>query len=109
MHMMHRLGWGFVFESVSGMILAMVLAMIMSFAVAPVLGSIESMTPSMVIAMISPMSICVLHCLGWKPGERGAIALGVAFGVAMFVFVQVYGVSCRRALRGDPEVRGKRA
>lgn len=107
MHMMHDLGWGFVLECVSGMILAMFLAMLMAFTVAPVLGSIESMIPSMVVAMLSPMSVCVLHLFGWSLGERGALALGGAFGVGMFVFVQVYGVSCRKALQWDLQARGE--
>lgn len=106
MHMMHGLGWGFMLDCASGMILAMLVATFMAFAVAPVLGSIESMTPSMVVAMLSPMSICVLELFGWSLGLRGCLALGGAIGVGMFVFVQIYGVSCRRALQRGLQARG---
>lgn len=107
MHMMHSLEWGFMLDCVGGMILGMLVAMLMAFAVAPLLGSIESMTPSMVVAMLSPMSICVLDLFGWSLGQRGCLALGGAFGVGMFVFVQVYGLSCRKAIRWGLHAQGE--
>jgi len=99
MHMVHKAGWGFLPECATGMILAMLVGMLMALAAAPLLGSIESMAPSMVASMLSPMAVCVLHLLGWKPAEEVCIALGVVFGVGMFAFVQVYGAHCRAIFR----------
>jgi hypothetical protein len=107
MHMMHEVGWGFVLECLSGMVLAMLLAMLMALAVAPVLGSIESMVPAMVISMLSPMSVSALDLFGVDSDAWVALVLGITFGVGMFAFVQAYGASCRAAFRRGATDRGR--
>lgn len=101
MHMVHQLEWPFIPTCLVGMVAAMLLQILMAFAAAPLLGSIESMVPSMIIAMISPMTICVLHLFGCESTWPMGAAIGAAFAVGMFVFIQLYGRSCRRAFITD--------
>jgi hypothetical protein len=98
MHHAHEVIGGFVFAMFLGMAAAMLVQMMLAFLVAPLLGSIESMAPSMVVAMISPMSVCALHLIGFEPLGGVCALVGAAFGAAMFVFTLAYGVRCRRAL-----------
>lgn len=98
MHWIHQLEWPFVPTCVFGMFGAMVVQTLMAFAAAPLLGSIESMVPSMIVAMVSPMTICVLHLFGCESTWAMAAVIGAAFAVVMFTLLQLYGRSCRRAL-----------
>jgi len=98
MHATHQLRWPFAVAGVLGMIAAMAVQTLMAYAVAPLLGSIESMVPSMVVGMISPLSVCALHGFGHEPGHAAAFAAGTVGGVAMCVFVRAYGTRVRRTL-----------
>jgi len=98
MHMVHRTDWPFGVCMLVGMVGAMAVQMLMSLCVAPVLGSIETMVPAMIVAMISPMSICSLHLVGYEPMGMSSAALGAVFGIGMFAFVRAYGAVCRRRL-----------
>lgn len=98
MHGMHQLGWNFAVTCVVGMAAAMAVQMLMAFCAAPLLGSIETMVPSMVVGMISPMSVCALHLFGREPDCIVAMFGGAAFGLAMFLFVEIYGVGVKRSL-----------
>lgn len=96
MHLVHYTDWPFAICMFVGMLAAMVVQMVMAVCVTPLLGSIEAMVPSMAIAMIAPMSVCLLHLVGRGPMGMQSAWLGLLFGVGMFVFVQVYGAVCRR-------------
>lgn len=96
MHLAHMIGWGFVLEMTIGMTGAMLVQVILAWLTAPLLGSIETMAPSMLIAMIAPMSLCLLHGTGCVPTWAGALGLGAAAGVLTFLLLTVYGNSCRR-------------
>jgi hypothetical protein len=99
MYAVNRAGWAFPIGSIAGMAAAMGVQMFLAFAVAPLLGSIESMTPSMVVAMVSPMVVDGLAMMGPPPAPMECAGLGAGFGLLMAVLVQVYGVACRRRLR----------
>jgi len=95
MHMVHEFGWNLSLTLICGMIVAMGVQALLAMAVAPVLGSIESMVPSMVAAMISPMAVCAadlsgIHLNGWK-----AVAAGAAIGLVVFLSIEAYGFKCR--------------
>jgi hypothetical protein len=98
MHLLHELEWNFALTCLIGMLLAMIVQMLLALLVSPVLGSIESMVPSMVLAMVSPMSVCAAHLVGCELGWAACAALGVAFGVGMFLFIQAHGFAYRRSL-----------
>jgi len=98
MHLIHQLEWPFIPTCVIGMIAAMLVQTLMAFAAAPLLGSIESMVPSMIVAMVSPMTICVLHLFGCDSTWALAAAIGSAFAVVTFTFIQFYACSCSHAL-----------
>lgn len=101
----HQTDWPFVCASLLGMVAAMLVQVILSWCVTPLLGSIESMVPSMVLAMVSPMSMCVLHMLGCELTWRHAAMLGTAWGLVLFALLQVYGLGVRRSLRQTHETR----
>lgn len=98
MHFVHQTGWNMAISSLVGMVAAMTIQMVLAFCASPILGSIETMTPSMILGMISPMSICALHMIGCGSSVTLALALGAAFGIGMFVFVDLYGAKVRRLL-----------
>jgi len=98
MHLIHQLGWAFIPMCVTGMIAAMLVQTLMAFAAAPLLGSIESMVPSMIVGMVSPMTICVLHLFGCESTWALAAAIGSAFAVVTFTFIQLYARSFRDSL-----------
>jgi hypothetical protein len=104
MHLIHQLEWHFIPTCVIGMIAAMLVQMLMAFAVAPLLGSIESMVPSMIVAMVSPMTICVLHLFGCESTWVLAAAIGSVFAVITFTFIQFYARSCRDVLARQTEL-----
>jgi len=60
MRLIDALAWHPVLTWVVGMGLAMLVQTLLAFAVAPILGSIESMVPSMPLAMICPMALELL-------------------------------------------------
>ena len=94
----HQPEWGMAVGVVVGMSLAMLAQTTLAFAVAPVLGSIDSMVPSMVAAMAGSTAVCVLHVVGWEPTSTVALKVGAGFGVVVFGFVKAYGWSYRRSL-----------
>jgi len=98
MHLLHKLEWNFALTCFVGMLLAMAVQMLLALAVAPLLGSIESMVPSMVLAMLSPMSVCAAHLVGCELSWLACAALGAAFGLGMFLFIQTHGFFYRRSL-----------
>lgn len=98
MHWLHRLEWDFLATCMLGMILAMLAQMLMAWSAAPLLGSIETMLPSMVVAMVSPMLVCSAHLMGCPVNWPECAALGAAFGVAVFIFIQAWGRAYRRSL-----------
>lgn len=99
MRLVDSLGWSSVFAWIVGMGLAMLLQTVLAFAAAPLLGSIETMAPSMVVAMTCPMVLDFLEMIGVDLGWSWSVAYGAGFGFAMFLFVEGYGVLCRRSLR----------
>jgi len=105
MHLIHQLEWPFFTMCLVGMVAAMVVQTLMAIAVAPLLGSIESMAPSMIIGMASPMTICVLHLFGCESTGSMATAIGAAFAVSMFVFMHAYNHRCRHELRPAGQFR----
>jgi len=105
MHLVHQAGWNMVISCLVGMVAAMTVQMVLAFCASPILGSIETMTPSMIVGMISPMSICALHMIGCGSSATLALALGAAFGVGTFVFVEFYGARVRRELMGTLHAR----
>ncbi|GMU84508.1 MAG: hypothetical protein AMXMBFR47_43770 [Planctomycetota bacterium] len=102
MHLVHETGWGFVTCALGGMAAAMLAQMLLAWAVAPLLGSIESMVPSMIVGMLTPMLICGLHLSGCELGGAAPAALGAAGGLTLFALLELYGEACRRALRPAP-------
>ena len=103
MHLVHQLGWAFIPMCITGMIAAMLVQTLMAFAVAPLLGSIESMVPSMIVAMVSPMTLCVLHLFGCESTWKLAAAIGCGFAIVVFTLIQLYARSCRTALARPSE------
>lgn len=57
------------------------------------------MVPSMVAAMLIPMAVCALDLIGYSLGGSGALRLGAALGLGIFLFIQAYGWRYRRFLR----------
>lgn len=98
MHMIHMFEWSFVPTSLIGMIAAMLVQTVMAFAAAPLLGSIETMVPSMIVAMLSPMSICLLHLFGCESTWMMAVVAGSGFAIATFAVIQLYARSYARTL-----------
>lgn len=99
MRLIDALAWHPVPTWVVGMGLAMLVQTLLAFAVAPILGSIESMVPSMPVAMICPMALELLEMFGLDLEWSGAAGFGAAFGLGMFLFVEAYGFACRKSLR----------
>ena len=98
MRLVDLLEWNPVLMWVGGMALAMSGQTLLAFAVAPLLGSIETMVPSMVVAMTCPMVLDFLEMIGVDLGWSWSVAFGAGFGFAMFMFVEGYGVLCRKSL-----------
>ena len=98
MHLIHRLGWNLALALLSGMAAAMVIQVLLAKAVAPLLGSIESMIPSMVVAMVSPMAVCTFDLMGFHLHWWELFALGAGIGLAIFLLIEMYGFLCRRRL-----------
>lgn len=96
MHLIHMLGLPLALTLVVGMILAMTIQTMLSLAVAPCLGSIESMVPAMIAAMIIPMMVCLLDLMGINISRIGILALGAAGGTASFILLKAYGHRCRK-------------
>ena len=90
--------WILVLSLVFGMSLAMIFQNLLAFAVAPILGSIESMVPSMVVAIIVPVLFCSLALVGINVNRSGAVALGAAGGISIFIFIKAYAWRCRKSL-----------
>jgi hypothetical protein len=97
-HLFHQTGWNFLLAALAGMAAAMLVQAAAAFAVAPVLGSIESSVPSTLVAMASPMTVCMLGLAGAHVGPWRSSALGAAAGAGVFLLVRAYGLMCRRAL-----------
>jgi hypothetical protein len=107
MHLAHMIEWAFVVELAIGMTGAMLVQVILAWLAAPLLGSIETMAPSMLLAMIVPMSLCLLHGSGRELTWAGALGLGAAAGVLAFSLLTCYGASCRRwALMAESSTHG---
>lgn len=98
MHMIHMFEWSFVPMSLTGMIAAMLVQTVMAFAAAPLLGSIETMVPSMIVAMLSPMSICLLHLFGCESTWMMAVVTGSGFAIGTFALIRLYARSCAHTL-----------
>lgn len=98
MHLVYSRIWHLVLSLVVGMSLAMIIQTLLAFGVAPILGSIESIVPSMVVAMIIPMVICLLALAGINVSRSGAVALGAAGGIGIFILIKAYGCRCRKSL-----------
>lgn len=98
MHMIHMLEWPFVLTSLVGMIAAMLVQTVMAFAAAPLLGSIETMVPSMIVAMLSPMSICLLHLFGCESTWMMAVVTGSGFAIGTFALIRLYARFCAHTL-----------
>lgn len=98
MHLMHDTRWSFALCLLLGMVAAMLLQTLMALVATPLLGSIEAMIPSMALAMIAPMSVCALHLADREPTLLSAALGGALFGVAVFLWVQFYGVASRHRL-----------
>ena len=98
MRLIDSLGWNAVLTWIVGMVLAMLAQTVLAFAAAPLLGSIETMVPSMVVAMICPMALDLLEMMGADLGWSWSIGFGAGLGLAMFLYVEGYGVRCRRSL-----------
>ena len=84
--------------AVLGMLLAMAVQTVLALAVAPILGSIESMVPSMVAGMAGSMGVCGLHAAGHEPSPAAVLLTGAAVGAAFFLAFETYGWRCRRRL-----------
>ncbi|MBX9735335.1 MAG: hypothetical protein K2X32_00275 [Phycisphaerales bacterium] len=95
-HMVEWKGWGFVGEMAIGMAGAMIVQVALAWLATPLLGSIETMVPSMLLAMVAPMSLCLLHGTGCVLTWSDALGLGAAAGVAAAALLAIYGASCRR-------------
>jgi hypothetical protein len=104
MHLAHRFQIGFVASMVVGMAAGMVLQVVASFAVAPLLGSIESMVPAMATGMIAPMAVCARALVGCHlTGKETAVAAIVTAIIVQFL-MWTYSRLCRFRLAGDPRV-----
>lgn len=99
MRFVGSLEWNSVITWIAGMGLAMLLQSLLAFAVAPLLGSIETMVPSMVVAMTCPMVLDFLEMMGADLGWSWSVSFGAGLGLAMFLFVEGYGVLCRKSFR----------
>ncbi|MEK7711001.1 MAG: hypothetical protein AAB341_03810 [Planctomycetota bacterium] len=97
MRLIDSLAWNAVLTWVVGMALAMLAQTILAFAAAPLLGSIETMVPSMVLTMLCPMALDLLEMIGADLGWSWSIGFGAGLGFAMFLFVEIYGVRCRKS------------
>lgn len=98
MHLVYSRTSHLIISLIVGMSLAMIIQILLAFGVAPILGSIESMVPSMVVAMILPMVICTLALMGITLSRTGALALGTAGGIGIFILIKAYGCKCKKAL-----------
>lgn len=98
MHLVYSRVWHLVLSLVVGMSLAMITQTLLSLGVAPILGSIESIVPSMVAAMIIPMVICLLALVGINVSRSGALALGAAGGISIYILIKAYACRCRKSL-----------
>jgi len=96
MHVAHTIGWNFALAMAVGMTGAMLVQFVLALLAAPILGSIETMVPSMPLAMLAPMSICILYRAGCVPSCPRAFVLGAAGGALWFSLLSLYGRSCRR-------------
>lgn len=99
MRLIDALGWHPAPTWIIGMGLAMLVQTLLAVAVAPILGSIESMVPSMPVAMIGPMALGFLEMIGLDVGWSGAVRFGAVFGVGMFLLVRAYEFACKKSLR----------
>lgn len=107
MHFVHWQRWPPVLIFLAGMSLAMIVQFLLAVAVAPVLGSIESMVPSMLVAMVVPMIVCVFDMMGVTLSPKEILTLGVGGGLSGFLLIVAYGRRCRRSLHcGLQETRG---
>lgn len=98
MYRIHLFHWNFLFTVFLGMVIAMIIQVLLAWCAAPLLGSIECMIPSMVVAMVSSMTVCLLH-LGQYLTWSGSLKLSLSLGAGMFLFVQAYGYLCDKSLR----------
>lgn len=96
MHLIHMLGLHLVLTLAVGMIVAMTIQTMLSLAVAPILGSIESMVPSMVAGMIIPMFVCFFDLVGITMRGSGVLTLGIVGGIASSVLLKGYGRRCKK-------------
>lgn len=106
MHLAHRLSIGFFGAMALGMTAGMLLQMIASFAVAPILGSIESMVPSMIVGCVAQMSVCGTHLVNCKLSIGAAVLSAVASSLVVEMVLTVYAYRCdRRFVRYSNEAQ----
>ena len=100
MHLVHSLGWRLAFVVPVGMVAAMLIQMMLAKAVAPLLGSIESLIPSMLAAMFVPMPVCILGFVGVGVGGwAGQLSLGALGGTVVFFLIKLYEYRYKQLLR----------
>jgi hypothetical protein len=100
MHLVHSLDWHLAFVLPVGMITAMFVQILLAKAVAPVLGSIESLVPSMLVAMFVPILVCLLSFVGIRAsGWAAPLSLGALGGTGVFLLIKLYEYRSEEFLR----------
>lgn len=84
MHLIHELHWNLAVTLLVGMVVAMAAQTLLALAIAPILGSLESMVPSMLVAMTSPMVVCMLDLDGVSIPWTVSLVLGAGVGGAVY-------------------------
>lgn len=99
MHLVHQTGVGLLAATLLGMTAAMLVQIVLATAVAPLLGSIESMVPSAVVGMTVPGLVCLLTFVG-MPWHRSTLYTAAALvALAFSLWTKVYAWQCRRRFR----------
>ena len=108
MHLVHSLDWHLVFVLPTGMVVAMLIQILLAKAVAPVLGSIESLVPSMIVSMFVPSLICLSSLVGIDmSGWAVPLTLGGLGGTSIFLLIKLYEYRWKHLLRRTlPRERG---
>jgi hypothetical protein len=98
MHLAHQFQIGFVASMAVGMAAGMLLQIVASFAVAPLLGSIESMVPAMAAGMIAPMAVCARTLVGCHLTDKETAVVAVATAIIVQFLMGTYSRLCRLRL-----------
>ena len=96
MHRVHETGVGFLAAVLLGTSAATIVQIVLAIAVAPLLGSIESMVPSALVGMTTPALVCAAALLGAGWHRPTLLAVAALVALAFSAWLKVYAWRCRR-------------